>query len=257
MINRAEIKAEARAILGGARVNPYIVTAMVIGIGFVLQRVVDLVQGGSPFYSYELARQCYALMASRNLGALEALLLSTPESTGMSAFFFTLVSLVTLVLNGGYYIYCMGVRQGVEMPYSSLADGLGVAGKLIWCWIQISVRILLWSMLFVIPGIIAGYRYRFAYYNILTDESLSAGEAIALSCRQTAGMKMELFVLDLSFIGWEILANMTAGLLNIWLIPYETMCDLAYFEEAQRGMGRSPYGRGGQTPQAGNPWEEV
>ena len=47
----------------------------------------------------------------------------------MAFFFSVLVSLVGLVLNGGYYIYCMGIRRGVEMPYATLADGLGVAGS--------------------------------------------------------------------------------------------------------------------------------
>ena len=130
----------------------------------------------------------------------------------------------------------MGIRRGVEMPVSTLLDGLGVAGKLIWCWIQISVRIALWSLLFVIPGLIAAYRYRFAYYNILTNDSLSAGEAIRLSCRQTSGIKGELFILDLSIIGWEIVASLTFGLLNIWLIPYMTLSDLGYFEDASCRM---------------------
>ena len=119
-----------------------------------------------------------------------------------------------------------------------------MAGKLIWCSIQIGVKVFLWSMLFWIPGIIAAYRYRFAYYNILTDGSLSAGDAIRLSCQQTQGLKGQLFVLDLSFIGWSILSSMTMGLLGVWLTPYMTLCDLAYFEEGQRNVGRSPYGEG-------------
>ena len=199
-----------------------------------------------------------SLLKQMNLRLMErevqTLLDSIPEITGHSFFFSTLVSLFTIVLNGGYYVYCMGIRQGLRMPCASLADGLSVAGKLIWCWIQISVRVALWSMLFVIPGLIAAYRYRFAYYNILTDGSLSASEAIALSSRQTAGMKMDLFVLDLSFIGWEIVSNLTYGLLNIWLMPYKTLAELAYFEEGQRRMGRSPYG-GASGGQSGTPWE--
>ena len=102
MINRSEIKAEAKEILRGARANPYIITLMVIVIGFVLERIVDLVQGGSPFYTYEFARQCYALAANGNIEELERLLLSAPESTAASFFLSTLVSLVTLVLNGGH-----------------------------------------------------------------------------------------------------------------------------------------------------------
>lgn len=256
MLDRAGIKAEAKQMIRTARVSPYVVTLMVILIGFMLDRAVDLVEGGALFYSYHLTREYIEILASGNAEALQRLLMSLPESTGMSFFFSTLTSLVMLVLNGGYYIYCMGVRQGAEMPYSTLADGLGVAGKLIWCWIQMSVKIFLWSLLFWIPGIIAVYRYRFAYYNILTDGSLSAGDAIRLSCQQTNGMKVELFVLDLSFLGWEILAALSFGLLNIWLMPYITLCDLAYFEEAQRRLGRSPYG-GVQTPRDGDPWGSV
>ena len=96
-----------------------------------------------------------------------------------------------------------------------------------------SIRIFLWSMLFFIPGVVALYRYRFAFYNILTDDSVSAGEAIWRSCRQTRGMKWQLFVLDLSFLGGAVLANVTFGLLNIWLTPYMTVCDLAYYERAR------------------------
>ena len=257
MLDRAGIKAEAKQMMRTARVNPYVVTLMVILIGFVLDRTVDLVEGGALFYSYHLTREYIEILASGNAEALQRLLMSLPESTGMSFFFSTLTSLVMLVLNGGYYIYCMGVRQGTEMPYSTLADGLGAAGKLIWCWIQMSVKIFLWSLLFWIPGIIAVYRYRFAYYNILTDGSLSAGDAIRLSCQQTNGMKIDLFVLDLSFFGWMILEVCTAGLLNIWLTPYMTLCDLAYFEEAQRRLGRSPYGGVQAPPRDGDPWGSV
>ncbi len=158
------------------------------------------------------------------------------------AFLSLLVGLFVTVLDGGYYIYHMGIRQGQEMPYSSLVDGLSVAGRLIWCSILMGIKIALWSMLFVIPGIVAAYRYRFAIYNVLTDSSLTGNQAIKLSCEQTQGMKGQLFVLDLSFIGWDILSTITAGILDIWVMPYKTQCDLAYFEAAQSNLGRSPYG---------------
>ena len=178
---------------------------------------------------------------------------------------FILERIVTLVETGSLFFYntyasyyydalVRGDYDALMSLVASLLDGLGVAGKLIWCCIQITVRVFLWSLLLFIPGIIAAYRYRFAYYNILTDGSLSASEAIALSSRQTAGMKMDLFVLDLSFIGWEIVSNFTYGLLNIWLMPYKTLAELAYFEEGQRRMGRSPYG-GASGGGNGTPWE--
>ncbi len=241
MINRVEIKRDAKSLVSTARVSPLVVTAIVMAICFVLDRVVDLVEGGSPFYTYSLNWDYFQAALAGDVYAMDMLLNTLPASTAASFFFSTLVTLFTVVLNGGYYIYCMGIRRGAEMPYATLLDGLSVAGKLIWCWLQMTVKIFLWSMLFVIPGIIAAYRYRFAYYNVLSDDALSAGDAIRLSCRQTQGRKADLFMLDLSFIGWSLLSGLTMGLLNIWLTPYMTLCDLAYYEEAQGRLGASPY----------------
>lgn len=255
MRNRADIKSEAKQILRSARVSPLVVTAIVLVIGFVLERVADLAENGSLFYSYTFRREYLQLLLEGDYYALDALLNAVPEVTLASSFFGILVSLFTVILNAGYYVYCMGIRQGREMPYSTLAEGLSVAGKLIWCWIQLTVRVFLWTMLFIIPGMVAVYRYRFAFYNLLTDPSLSVGEAIALSCQQTQGVKGQLFVLDLSFLGWMLLSSLTMGLLNIWLTPYMTLCDLAYFEDAQRRLGRAPYG-GSEPPPVNNlPWQ--
>lgn len=255
MINRAQAKAEAKEIMKGARVSPYIMTLLVIVILFVLDRVSDLVQGGSLFYTYSVwQKYIETILVSGEQDALELLAAMLSPHTGAAVFFSILVSLAGIILNGGYYIYCIGIRRGAEMPYATLADGLGSAGKLIWCWVQMSVKIFLWTLLFWIPGIIAAYRYRFAYYNILTDNSLTAGGAIRLSCQQTRGMKGELFVLDLSFIGWILLSSLTAGLLDIWLTPYMTLCDLAYFEEGQRRVGRGQFNGNPASHGDGDPW---
>ena len=255
MLDRAGIKSQAKDIMRGARVSPYLITLLLLAITFVLNKLVEMAEYGTPFYSASFMSRYLDAMTSGDFSTLDSLLDTVMESLTAGVFFFsTLVSLFTIVLNGGYYIYCMGIRQGQRMSCASLADGLGVAGKLIWCWIQVSVRTFLWSMLFVIPGIVAAYRYRFAYYNILTDDSLSASAAIRLSCQQTQGVKGQLFILDLSFIGWSILSNITMGILNIWLTPYMTLCDLAYFEDAQLRLGRSPYGAPVPPPPGQDPW---
>lgn len=265
MLNRAQIKAEARMIMKGARVSPYIMTMLVMVIVFILNRVTDFVQGGSLFYSYDpmsydSMERYMEILQSGSLLTIEDMADLLPEVTGVSLFLSIFVSLVSIILDGGYYIYCMGVRRGAEMPYATLADGLGSAGKLIWCYILKEVKIFLWALLFWIPGIIAAYRYRFAYYNILTDSSLTASGAIQLSCQQTRGMKGSLFVLDLSFIGWMLLSSLTFGLLDIWLTPYMTLCDLAYFEEGQRRVGRGYFnGQQGNhmPPMGGDPWDPI
>ena len=255
MRNRAEIKAEAKGLVRGGRVSPLVMTALLLVIGFMLDRLVDLIESGSLFYSYSYLRSYYAAITSGSYDQMLALAAASPQATALSTFLSILVSLIMTVLSAGYYIYCMGLRQGLEMPYSTLLDGFSVAGRLILCQIIMSVKIFLWSLLFVIPGIVAAYRYRFAYYNLLTDNSLSASGAIALSCQQTRGIKGELLLLDLSFIGWGLLSLLTLDILSIWLTPYMTLSDLAYFEDAQRRLGRSVYGGGDVPPQQDRPWE--
>ena len=136
MINRVEIKRDAKSLISTARVSPLVVTAIVIAICFVLERVVDLVEGGSPFYTYSLNWDYFQAALAGDVYAMDMLLNTLPASTAASFFFSTLVTLFTVVLNGGYYIYCMGIRRGAEMPYATLLDGLSGAGKLIWCWLQ-------------------------------------------------------------------------------------------------------------------------
>ena len=147
-----------------------------------------------------------------------------------AAFVSVLISLLTVVLSAGFVLFCMGIRSGEETPFSVLFDGFGMAGKIIWLSILEGIFITLWSMLFVIPGIVAAYRYRFALYNLLENPDLTASQAIALSKIQTNGMKGKLFMLDLSFLGWAIVCTLTAGLLGIWLTPYMQLADLGYYE---------------------------
>ena len=76
------------------------------------------------------------------------------------------------------------------------------------------------TMLFIIPGIVAIYAYSQTIYIMLDHPELSAMEAIAASKQMMRGHKAELLVLELSFIGWAIVAGFTFGILLIWLEPY-------------------------------------
>lgn len=80
----------------------------------------------------------------------------------------------------------------------------------------------LWSLLFVIPGIIKGIAYSQAMYIVAENPDIGALEAIDRSKQMMDGHKMDFFVLILSFIGWNLLATLTFGILYIWLIPYMT-----------------------------------
>jgi uncharacterized membrane protein len=134
----------------------------------------------------------------------------------------------------------MGIVRGEETPFSVLFDGFGMAGRVIWLTVLMLLKIVLWSMLFWIPGIVAAYRYRFALYNLLENPELSASQAIALSGIQTNGMKGQLFWLDLSFIGWIFLTVITAGVARVYLTPYMQLADLGYYEAGKRVISPFP-----------------
>lgn len=83
-----------------------------------------------------------------------------------------------------------------------------------------SLFVLLWSLLFIIPGIVKAYSYAMALYIVADDPSVPALEAIDRSKKMMDGHKMELFMLDLSFIGWILLSILTFGVLFVWVTPY-------------------------------------
>ena len=78
----------------------------------------------------------------------------------------------------------------------------------------------LWSLLFVIPGIVKSYAYSMSLYILAENKGKSARECINESMGMTNGHKMDLFVLNLSFIGWGLLCVITFGIAYIWVGPY-------------------------------------
>lgn len=96
----------------------------------------------------------------------------------------------------------------------------------------ISLYTALWSMLFVVPGIVKGYSYSLAMYIKSENPNISASKAIELSTRMTNGHKMDLFVLDMSFIGWAILSAFTLNILGIlYVMPYQYASKAFAYEE--------------------------
>lgn len=90
---------------------------------------------------------------------------------------------------------------------------------------------MLWTMLFVIPGIVAAYRYAMAPLILTENPDLSPSEAISRSKAMMQGRKWKLFCLDFSFIGWNILNAMTFGIGSLWLVPYHNAAHAAFYRE--------------------------
>ena len=94
--------------------------------------------------------------------------------------------------------------------------------------------VFLWSLLFVIPGIVKGYAYAMTPFIMADHPELSANEAITLSKDMMKGYKGELFLLDLSFIGWDLLCLLTLNLGQIALAPYRNAAYAAFYRSFQK-----------------------
>ena len=164
------IKANARSLLRSGRARVLKLSALYLAIDLVL----NLVDAAVSYMIY--------------------------SSGGFTVFSFSFVSilvrLISIVLSAGFVRCCLGILRGEYMPYESLFDAFPFAGKVILLSIVEGLFIFLWSMLFVIPGIIAAYRYSFAMMNLCDDPGIGVMEALRRSKQQTDGNKGTLFLLD-------------------------------------------------------------
>lgn len=183
LIDRKALKAETKSLLRTAQVSPIAMTALFLGISAVLDTA-DVITG------------------------------IAVDGGLVSLFVSVLTGLVGMVLSAGFCLYCMAVRRGERAEFLTLFDGFSFVGKIIALNIVISIFVGLWSMLFVIPGIVATYRYRFALYNLYENPELGVMEALAMSKQQTYGYKGQLLMFDLSYFGWTLLATLPMLVMN-------------------------------------------
>ncbi|WP_332238022.1 DUF975 family protein [Sporolactobacillus sp. KGMB 08714] len=104
--------------------------------------------------------------------------------------------------------------------------------RLIWASVVMEVYVILWSLLFIIPGIIKGLSYSQTVFILRDHPEYSVSEAITESRRMMDGHKWELFLLNLSFIGWMILSVfLTAFIGLLWVIPYVLASVAEFYDE--------------------------
>ena len=134
--------------------------------------------------------------------------------------------------------------------YSELTLGYEVTAGKAFCgfsdfWSAFKVTFLtglftfLWSLLFVIPGIIKAFSYSQAMYILADNPGKPALECITESREMMDGHKMDLFVLGLSFIGWILLGMITFGIAYIWVMPY-MQATYANFYRCLKNGGQAP-----------------
>ena len=183
--------------------------------------------------------------------ALGTLLLMALTSVPMLIFHFFFESLdyisnlYSMLVSGpltlGYVTFILAIFRRKDASPMEVFYGFERSEKL-WPHDRNKYSRLLWSLLFIIPGIIASFRYALAFYILADHPEIGIFEAIRESKRLMYGNKLKLFCLELSFIGWFILGLLTAGIGMLWVMPY-IIASTAGFYEVANGNLRPYYPR--------------
>ena len=179
-MNRAELKTKAKSQISGK-----------IGILFVITLIISLISGVAG-----------AILSFIPAGSVISSVIITPAFV---------ISVIRVYLN-----LVNGVQPSVGDAFSGFDD--------FWSAFKVTFLVglftFLWSLLFIIPGIIKSFSYSMSTYILAENKGKKALDCINESKAITNGHKMDLFVLGLSFIGWGFLCTITFGIAAIWVVPY-------------------------------------
>lgn len=217
-ISRAAIKHNAKSIISSSKPSPVLVGLVYLGIVAILQLLSTTVSGEFSMYMKTMEQ-----MLAGNMDYLPTL-----PTVGLSGTLIGVaIGLMLMMMDTGFKIYCLHICQRRKAGFGSLFDGFAIFFKVVWLNILMFIFVYLWSLLLIIPGIIALYRYRMALFIMLENPEMSALACISASKEMIMGHKGELFVLDLSFLGWALLSLLP--FVTIWVTPYTSVTYTNYY----------------------------
>ena len=191
MVSNEELRARARAGLGGPFQKNWLYAVLAIFI-----------------YSTILSISAYFVVLP--------LFIYGPLSIGLAAYFL------------GFARRREGTAENFEVFTKPFSENLG---SNILLGLLMSIYVFLWYLLFAIPGIVKFYSYAMAPYIKHDHPEYSANQAISESRRIMKGHKLELFLLDLSFIGWFLVGYCACGIGLLWVMAYMQAARAEFYEE--------------------------
>ena len=137
------------------------------------------------------------------------------------------------VLQLGYVKFLLKQHDGQNPEFNDLFSEFDRFGTGFAQYFLRSLYTTLWSLLLIIPGIIKAISYSMTPFILAEHPDLTASRAIELSMQMMDGHKMELFILDLTFIGWSLLAALTGNIGYLFLNPYTNAAHAAFYRQLQ------------------------
>ena len=241
--NRPEAKYRAKLAMRGAYPHPMLVTLVYVLLTGVLTYAIMY------FVSNPFTLAYWYLIDGEDPQQVMYYIF-TPQRVGVYLLMELLITLYSWVMQFGYTAYGLGLARRTGPGYRTLLEGFSHLGKALLVSFLTALFTSLWGLAATLPGIIVlsigavtevyglvflgvllvlcgavveiivSYRYRLATYFLLDNPNMGALASITASKEAMRGHKGEMFVLDLSFLGWWILSAFTLGILSLWVSPY-------------------------------------
>ena len=154
----------------------------------------------------------------------------SPELIAKLLLFIGIISITIIILRvllgymievGGRKFFVKSAEGEVDMGYLGYCFKKDRYSSVLLTMLLISIYTMLWTLLLIIPGIIKLYAYRMVPYILADNPTIGYNRAIELSNQMTRGEKWNIFVLDLSFIGWYLLGTLALLVGVLFVVPYE------------------------------------
>ena len=174
---------------------------------------------------------------NRNLCVTMALLLIAAEiilTTVSAGFLGILFSGVIMVTAADFFVRCwrdqpIAISQAISNTFDE--GFLNKLGGMLW----MQLKVFLWALLFIIPGVIKSYSYALTPYILADCHNVPAMEASHISEKMMRGHRMDYFIMELSFLGWQLLSALTCGILHVLYVgPYMDLTKAGIYEELKQ-----------------------
>lgn len=221
-------RANARAALKGNWVNAIIVALLVSLFGNAGTKFNINIESSQPVQvapSDEMVRIFH-----------QALGIAMPLLITISMVMFVVSLIVSGVLKVGCARYNLNL---IDRRESDILDLLTAIPRFVDALVMHLLETLLTALgllLLLVPGIMMIYGFAMAPYILSEDPECTGWEALKRSWAMMQGHKLELFWLELTFIGWDILASLTRGLGDLVLNPYKAAARASFYRDLSREL---------------------
>jgi uncharacterized membrane protein len=166
-----------------------------------------------------------------------ALLTTTSGTMRTHGSFLTISSTLTLIIAGplalGAAIFSLSISRGKEARLEVIFLGFNNFGTALVTYLLLLLYIFLWTLLLIVPGIIAALGYSLTFYILADDPNIKPQDALKKSKSMMDGHKEKLFYLSLRFLLLAILCILTLGIGFLWLIPYVHVTMAKFYDDVK------------------------